>query len=74
MAHPRAQHPSCHCGSAQCAAGFTNVYYISMEGDGRGEAVEGCQGVVDPSHLGGRTREEISLRLTHGVNIVSEMK
>lgn len=26
----------CHCGNAQCAAGFANVYDISMEGDGRG--------------------------------------
>lgn len=25
MAHPRAQHPSCHHGCTQCAAGFTNV-------------------------------------------------
>lgn len=36
MAHPRAQHPPCHHGRTQCAAGFTNVCYISMKGDGVG--------------------------------------
>ena len=39
MAHPRAQHPSCHHGRKQCAAGFTNVLYISMKGDGGGGGV-----------------------------------
>lgn len=34
MAHPRAQHPSRHYGCTQCVAGFTNVCYISMKGDG----------------------------------------
>lgn len=34
VAHPRAQHPSRHYGRAQCVAGFTNVCYISMKGDG----------------------------------------
>lgn len=35
MAHPRAQHPSLHHGHTQ-SAGFTNVCYISMKGDGEG--------------------------------------
>lgn len=87
MAHPRAQHPSRHCGRAQSAAGFTNVCYISMKGDGGrfGERGVGgvwrwwcvcvcVRGVFETPHLGRRTKEKISLYLTYGVNIVSEMK
>lgn len=71
MVHPRAQHPSCQHGRTQCAAGLTNVCYISMKGDGRGRCGEGG---AHPPHFGRRTREKISLSLTHVVNIVSRMK
>lgn len=76
MAHPRAQHPSRHYGRAQCVAGFTNVCYISMKGDGGRFGRKGVGGGRggDPPHIGRRTREKISLDLTYGVNIVSEMK
>lgn len=41
MVHPRAQHPSCQHGRTQCAAGLTNVCYISMKADGREAGREG---------------------------------
>lgn len=44
VVHPRAQHPLCYYGPTQRVAGFANVCYISMKGEGARSDEKGCGG------------------------------
>lgn len=44
VVHPRAQHPLCYYGPTPRVAGFANVCYISMKGEGGRSDEKGCGG------------------------------